>query len=372
MKRIRVVELIGHLDVGGAEMHVKTLAEGLDARGFDVEVACVKRAGVLAEELQQKGIPVHIMGKKRTLDYSVIPRLVNLFKERKYDILHTHMFTAGTWGKVSGLISNAVGAVVTTEHTLGGTEKPLKHFIPDYLLSKLTDIFIAPTNQVKQSLIRKARYRADKIVVIPHGVDLSHFKSDQGMHSNMECRKRFDLPTHKPLLGMIGRLSKEKAHVLLMEALSRIEDVDIVLCGEGPYETELRKRVLASNLQGRVHFLGRIAYARLPEIYSAIDAVVLPAAVEGFGLAALEGMAMGRPAIASRGAGPEDFVINGQTGYLFNRNDPSDLARVIKTLLLDEKKLRQMGNTARQHVHTGFSRENMLKSVDELFRSIVQ
>lgn len=373
MKRIKVIELIGHLDVGGAEMHVKALAEGLQGRGFHIEVACVKWAGLLEEELRHNGIPVHVMNKKSALDFSVISRLVKLFRERRYDILHTHMFTAGTWGKLSGLISNAVGAIVTTEHTLGGTEKPAKHFIPDYVLSKLTDVFIAPTNQVKQTLIRKARYPQNKIVVIPHGVDLTLFKAAKGMNAFIPgLRDRFNLPIDKPLLGMIGRFSREKAHHLLFEALGRIEGIDVVLCGEGPFEPELREMIRAADLGKRVHFLGRIPHNRLPELYSSLDAVVLPAPVEGFGLAALEGMAMGKPAIASKGAGPEDFIINGRTGYLFNRNDPVDLAEKLRLVMFDKERLRKMGSAARDHVHGGFGMESMLKSVDELFRSIVK
>lgn len=157
--------------------------------------------------------------------------------------------------------------------------------------------------------------------------------------------RRSDAPL---ALGFAGRLSDPRKNLpLLLDALALlVGKVDFVcrLAGQPPNET-LRAAVEARGLARRVVFLGRLDDAALARFYRELDLFVVPSQQEGLSIVALEAMAAGAPVVSTRCGGPEEFVIDGQTGLLVP-HDAAALAAAIERLAGDRALCRRLGAEA--------------------------
>jgi len=143
------------------------------------------------------------------------------------------------------------------------------------------------------------------------------------------------VPAGAPVLLFAGRLSEEKGVFDLPEILARLRQTHpsthLVLCGTGPAEEELRRRLPDAT------FLGWTAKERLAQCYGAADFLVLPSRFDTFGCVVLEAMACGLPVLAYESKGPRDLVQHGISGFLGNR--PEDLAFHAAQLLGDSQRM---------------------------------
>ncbi|MDD1778796.1 MAG: glycosyltransferase, partial [Candidatus Helarchaeota archaeon] len=112
--RIRVVHIIPSLVIGGMEQVVKTLSSGLDPEKFEVSVICIIEKGVLAEDLEKRGIGVHLIEGKRykVLSHFYPSYLANVIKEIRPKIIHSH---SGIW--YASAVASRMAGVPVMVHT---------------------------------------------------------------------------------------------------------------------------------------------------------------------------------------------------------------------------------------------------------------
>lgn len=195
------------------------------------------------------------------------------------------------------------------------------------------DYVVAVSNKIRRDLVSLG-IRPDRIAVIPNGVDLDNFGRTSSHMTQLPER-----PALRKTLLTVANLYEAKGHIYVLESLAQLIrrhpdwDVRYVIVGTGPYERALRARVQELGLTGQVSFLGYVPNEHLASHYESADLFVMPSWSEGFGIAYLESLAMGIPVIACRGQGPEDFVINGVTGYLVPPRNVSALTDTIERAL---------------------------------------
>ena len=172
--------------------------------------------------------------------------------------------------------------------------------------------------------------RADRVRVIPPGVDLERFTPDRD-----GARRRLGVPPERPLLVSARRLVPRMGLDVLVRAMSRLpEGVHLVVAGDGPEGEPLRQAAVALGVHDRVHLLGRIDDAELVDWYRAADVAVLPSlSLEGFGLVALEALACGTPVVASRVGGLPEVVGPLDPGLVVEPGDPEALAARLAAVL---------------------------------------
>ncbi len=159
-------------------------------------------------------------------------------------------------------------------------------------------------------------------------------------------------------VGFVGRFDDPRKNAgLLIQAVQRCRarglDVNAVLIGAEP-GAELRRLVADVGLEGAVRFLPYIDHAELPRHLSALDLFVIPSHQEGLCIAALEAMACGCPVISTRCGGPEEFVRDGDTGYLVDDN-PDALAAAIAAVVSDRARRASLAQGARALVERRYS-----------------
>jgi glycosyltransferase involved in cell wall biosynthesis len=122
-------------------------------------------------------------------------------------------------------------------------------------------------------------------------------------------------------LGSVGWLIERKGHHHAISALGALPDTDLLIVGEGPERAALERLAAKENVSERVRFLGRIDQKRLPEIYNAMDALVLASSREGWANVLLEAMACGTPVVASAVWGTPEVVAAPAAGVLMKTLD---------------------------------------------------
>ena len=181
-------------------------------------------------------------------------------------------------------------------------------------------------------------------------------------------------------IGIVGRLARWKGQHVFLEAAARVikagYDVSFVivgaaLFGEEAYEAELRQQVSALGLQSRVEFLG---FTRdVPTVLRSFDILVHASTTEEpFGQVIVEGMAVGKPVIATRGGGVPEIVTHGVTGVLTAMGDPEELARQVIFLLLNPVTAARLGQAGFEHVRRNFRASGGARKVEGVYESLLE
>jgi glycosyltransferase involved in cell wall biosynthesis len=214
-------------------------------------------------------------------------------------------------------------------------------------------------------------------VVYP-GVDLERFAKDTYPHG--ATRAELGIPANSPVVISVARFQRGKGQEILLETAkliySRGLHVHFILVGdtvaglEPGYKDVLLQKSRDLRLDGLAHFVG--LRDDLPRLLRDADVLAhSPIFPEAFGLVLVEAMAMELPVVASRGGGPEEIVVEGQTGYLVPPGDPEALADRILDLLTSPDHRTAMGKAGRGRVEELFSARQMVLRFEESFERVL-
>ena len=158
------------------------------------------------------------------------------------------------------------------------------------------------------------------------------------------------LRNDRTYLISVGRLVRRKNLSVLLRALASVGDgaVELIVVGDGPEREPLEALARTLGLSDRVHFKGYVEEVDKHRLLQAADVFVLPSLHEAFGLVYLEGMHAGLPVVATRPGGQEDYLIDGETGYLVASDDVLALTAAIRQLTSDQGLRRRMGARAKE------------------------
>ena len=197
---------------------------------------------------------------------------------------------------------------------------------------------------------------AEKMIKIAPGIDVDHFSPQD----SSQLRRNLRLE-NKRVIVSVGRLVHRKGQDHLIQALPEIlksvPDAHILMVGQGPYLSHLKKLVEDLNLVDHVSFIGRIQYAQLPQYICVGDVFIMPSRsrffgleVEGLGIVYLEASACGLPVIAGSSGGAPDAVLEGVTGIVVDGENNNEIAAAAIKLLNDLDGARAMGLAGREWI----------------------
>ncbi len=199
-----------------------------------------------------------------------------------------------------------------------------------------------------------------EIPVIPNGVDVSQFTV-----SNRDWSS--------PHILSVGRVVYQKGFDLAMCALSQLKDLEWIwtIAGDGPQMATLKAMAEEYCVNGRIHFTGWLSSEQLKEQYSAANVFLFPSRHEGMPNAVLEAMASGLPVVATKIAGNEELVVDGETGRLVPTDDVESLRESLWPLLVSAKMREQMGHAARQRVESSFSWNRVAEQYELILEKVM-
>ncbi len=188
-------------------------------------------------------------------------------------------------------------------------------------------------------------------------------------------RKAFNIPADAIVVGTVGRVSREKGHRYLLDAIHKMAEdaprLHCVIVGTGPALEDLQALTDRLNLQNRVTFTG--FWNDRTEALNAFDIFVLPSIErEGLPTSVLEAQQAGLPVIASNIGGTSEAIDPANTGILAEPGDTNALIQHIRALVHDAQKIDAMGSRAREWIDSHFSLRSMIENVSSIYSRTVQ
>ncbi len=364
-RRMRVMHLIPRLPVGGVENMLYKIVTGYDASRIEATVCCMKEGGAVADMLRDGGVPVRILGRMQGhgFDLGLIRLLRAVLRAEKIDVLRTHQYHANLYGRIAGVLAG-VPAIIPSFHNLyRSPERPKLHRrMLNHLLSHGSDALVAVSAAVAADVIRYDRVDPGKMRVIHNGVDDAFFTS---AIPRGDARSELGIPNDVFVVGSTGRLTEQKAHSVLVEAMADM-NACLVIAGDGPLRKQLEDAAAA--LKVRCIILGRVRPDVMPVFLNALDLFCFPSLWEGLPSALAEAMASGLPIIASDIA-PNREVL-GDTGLTVPVGESGGLRRAIIEVMRNEELRRGLASGAGRRA-AQFAIGRTVERYEALYREVL-
>ncbi len=367
-RKINVIHLVEELTIGGLEKILTAIVLNLNKEKYNVSVWCLREGGFFADALIKEGIDVKILHISTSRNPLSIYKLYKLLKNRKFDIIHTHAYSAGTIGRISAFLAG-IPVIISHNHSVYDYYNWYYHFV-ERLLSFITDRVICISDMVNRFAKETQRINPNKLVTIHNGIDNIRIVSGKG---TSDLRKELGIPINHSIICIIAHMEEHKGLKYLLKSASLLleskSNISFLLVGDGALTGELKKLCIYLKIEKNVIFAGE--RSDIPEILSLTDIFVLPSLREGLGLAILEAMACGKPVIATNVGGIPEIVKNGVSGILVSPGDPEALQTAIKELLDDKEMQKKMGYEGKKICEMNFNSGTMVDKVEELYSTLV-
>lgn len=347
---------------GGIEQYVHDVVHSME--GFELAVLTSSRSRRHVDDLND-GVPVTRAPEyARPVSTPVTPSWARLLRETGADLIHFHM--PNPFGELMYLASRTAIPMVASYHAdIVGRRALLPLFRPfqQRFLSAATRVLVSNPRMLETS--EALAGHRDRAVVVPYGVDPEQWRERPAAAD--ELRARYP----GPLILSLGRLVYYKGLDHLIRAMQGTE-ATALLAGDGPKRAELEALAAACGVREKVVFAGEIPDEDRAAHYHAADVFAFPSTsrAEAFGIAMLQAMACGTPAISTElGTGTSWVNVHGETGLVIPPRDPAALAEALQSLLADDAGRRAMGEAAARRVRERFTKAAMLEALAAVYRS---
>ncbi len=365
--KARLLHLITTMSVGGAEVHLRELLSGLSRDKYEIELAFFKEeaqeARPMRDDFRALGLKVHDLKGVNRFSPAAFGRLINLLKRGRFDLLHTHLFRADLYGALAARFFRRLILVSSVHNPEDFYAKPAVAWLAR-LAARRQQKTVAISAAVRDHLMTHLKLSSADVAVIHYGLEPWQKK-------DIDVRAEYDIPAAAPLIGVVGRLARQKGHLHLIRAMAHVcvdcPEARLLVVGhddEG-LRPALAAEIKAMNLEGRVILAG--FRDDVPDVMAALDVFCFPSLWEGFGLVAIEAMAEGRPVVASRTGSIPAVVAAGETGWLVAPGDEASLAEALVALLKDPPRRAALGAAGRARQAALFSQKAMIAATEALY-----
>lgn len=359
---IRVLYTINNLDTAGSKYVVANLIRSHDRERFSPLLAVGRKTGTaLEQELSQlcqiEEIDLHVSRRPRL----GFPKAL-----------------ITTARRLRGLADIAVSFDYSSDWTEGLAMRlagmPWIYFKSNmnwdarkwWLRSALAKRIVCQS----QEQIRLLSAWKRKLELVPLGIDIGRFQNAQAL-----SRREFDFAEDDLILVSLAQLVPIKGHVELLKAFGLVHQdlpaMKLILLGSGhkEYVEELKRLADDLGISHKVTFWG---YAdNVPQILKMCDGKILPSQKEAFPAAVIEAMAAGLPVIATRCGGPEEMIVDGETGWLVDANGAEPLAQAMRQFYADAERRRAYGKAGQRRARQLYRLDLMVARYEALFQSVM-
>ncbi len=363
---MKILHVINSLATGGAEKLLLDTIPKYNNRGIKTDLLVLqdKKHPFLQQLKETQSCKIFVLGEESVYNPLLVFKIIPFIK--KYDIVHVHLFPSQYWVMFAKIFSFSKTKLLFTEHNT--TNRRVKSKIWSRLNKIAYSYYnatICITKEIQTIYTTYTKLPKEKFPVIENGVDLSKIKNAKAV------RKSTIHPSLKEedkLLLQVSGFREQKDHPTLIKALQYLPKyVKVILVGDGVLKENCRQLAKELNLKNRVLFLGN--RYDVPQLLKSVDVVVLSSHHEGLSLSSVEGLASGKPFVASDAPGLTNVVKD--AGILFPKEDEKKLAEEINRLISDKehynKTVKNCLNRAKKYDIT-----NMIEKHIKLYKDILE
>jgi glycosyltransferase involved in cell wall biosynthesis len=369
MTKLRVLHCLETVGSGGVEQRRLLLAQRLDKARYEQALICTKSIGGLPEQFATAGVLPREIGVFRNIfDNERYAKALKFIREFKPDIIHGAVYEgvavaalAGRWARVP---------IIIGEETSDPSNRRLQGHLLFRALASLTHNMVAVSPAVQDYLVRTIRLPASKVTLINNGV-VESVPASAGQKQAL--RAALGVEAEDFIIGSCGRLLDEhKRFSDLIRAFAKVREqcpkTKLLIVGDGPDEAMLRALARQVGVEERVLFTGYQGDTR--PYYEIMDIFALASAREAFGLVLVEAMFSHLPVVATHVGGIPSIVDAGETGYLVDPANPTELAAKLIALINDAPRRKSMGETGLLRARARFGADRYVRQVDELYQRL--
>jgi len=382
MRRLKVLHLITTLPrLSGAADNTRHTANLLNTNRYEVHIAFgpadLDTSGlsrhvraIVVESLVRPVAPVS--------DLRALWKLCSLFRQERYDIVHTHNAKAGVLGRVAAKLAG-VPVAVHTAHSISFVASSSRlanwaYRVADRACAPLSDKIVTVSELNAKTYLEANIGRPDQYVTIYSGIEIAKYLDRSG---RADCRNELGIGRAEVLVAWIGRLNRQKDPVTYVRAAKllseRFPGMRFVMVGEDPLgeslENEVRQAIDDLDLEPKFRLLG---YRRdVHRILAAADLIMHTSLYEGMGRGIVEAMLAGTPLVATAVDGVREAVVSGKRGgLLVPPKNPEALAQAVARLIDDPGLAAQLAAAGRAWARERFDVQDMVTAIDQLYQEL--
>lgn len=353
---MKIIQVMPEFGLAGAEIMAENLAYGLRSRGHEVlMISFYNMHTAITERLEENGIRIEYLGKKKGFDSSIVPKMRKIMKAFQPDILQTHRYV------LPYAFLSSVGMKVKrvhTVHNIAEKEVPRKQLPLQKILFKNFGVIpVAITPITKKSIEEYYGLNDNKVPLIYNGIDLT------------KCIPKENTQiTGTAKVLHVGRFAPQKNHIMMVEAFADVvkkyPTCELDLVGDGDLVESVKQKVNELGIEKNVRFVGLLdmVYKKMNES----DVFILPSNYEGMPITLIEAMATALPIVATSVGGVPDMIEDEKSGLLVAVSKDKIAEAIIR--LIDDEALRKKISQGAMLKTREFSLENMTQAYITLYQ----
>lgn len=371
-KKIRVLHIAQA--AGGVDRYLRMLLKYMDKEQFENIV-------VFSQSFDKKDYEGLVDGYETVQMYRSIGmhdvksvfRIRKLIKEYQPDIVYAHSSKAGAVGRLADIGLN--NKCIYNPHGWAfnmrcSKRKKLLYTFIEKIAAHFCDKIVCISDAEKRSAVENKICSKRKLQVIYNGVDIEEYESKKIVRLT---RKKIEIPDNAFVIGMVGRLSPQKAPDIFVEMAVQVKKIIsnayFVIVGSGEMEEEIKKYACDNGIDNCLCVTGWVDDPM--DYVELFDVACLLSRWEGFGLVLPEYMMAGKPIVATNVDAIPNIVTDGKTGLLVEMNNVPQICECVKKLYMNEKIRREMSECEKKCVKEKFNISRVVNQHEKLFEEIV-
>jgi glycosyltransferase involved in cell wall biosynthesis len=356
--------------IAGGENYVLHLVEGLSQKGHEIIVAPLVNSELEITSRQKGfetyGIPYGAHGK----EFKAVRTMVNLFRGRNIDIVHTNSNLDRTIAAAAGRIIGARN--ISTIHSCLSINRNVVHWFRNrYLIDHFTPV----GHSTKKIMVETDNILPEKITVVHIGIPENRIKTSAS--GRRRIRTEFNIQDDEVVIGSLSRLVEFKGHKFLLAAFTELirtnkPNLKLMIVGEGELKNKLIQLSKDNNINDKVIFTG--ARNDVSDILSAFDIFTqfsIDAGGETFPVAIIEALAAGLPVVGSRVGDIEYLIDYDKNGYLVEPENVAMFNESLLKLIEDDIARKEMGKASLKKFINEFTLDKMIDNMEDVYKKVI-
>lgn len=366
MKARTKIMFVAQAYPGGVPVYIEELVKHLDKSKFDCILVCSK--AYEEERFAPYFSAIEKVGMERSISISKILKPARetrkLIKKYKPDVVYCNSSIAGAVGRLAAIGSGA--KVLYNAHSWAfnmrmSNKKKLFYRLVEKFFAFFTDTIICVSNYEKESALQNYICKTNKLQVILNGVDIEEIEKKIAV--SKLTRSSLNIPENAYVVGMVGRISEQKAPDVFVKAARKIKDVIpesfFIIVGDGPDQLEIEKMILNAGLKDSFLITGWTKQAI--EYLALFDIAVLCSRWEGLPLVVPEYFAAQKPVVCTKIDAVDDMIQNDVNGCVVDIDDADAVYESVVRIYKDELFKNQISNAAYMVAKEKFELKKMVK-----------
>ncbi len=381
MKRIRLLAIIEANTITGPAKNLLNFGEmarqANETRSIDLSIVVFQRPGasdLFVNKARALSIPVYTIPEAGRFDRSVLARMRSLAVELQPHLVQTHAVKSHLLLRISGLHKSVPWIAFHHGYTWTDVTMRLYNQLDRWSL-RAAERIVTVSVPFRQQLARLGVNPA-RVEVVHNAIDPNWASAYRTASARSALRTELNIPANRKIVLIVGRLSLEKDHRTLLQAIHRVNSklsaggaspAHLVIVGEGPERSRIEQTIRELELAQFVTMVGQAPSAE--PYYGIADISVLSSRTEGSPNALLESMAAKVPAVATPVGGVPEIVSDGETALLVKTGDAAGMAEAIGSLISNPELAGRISEAAHQSILTRFTPEGRFSRLVDIYDS---